>query len=245
VGHLVSTGSCPYCLNGNNTPCFAEYSDGYKCFSCGKTKTYSGEYLSWKDVHEPKTNVYIPNATRNIKEFSIGVLSWLYKYYVYDDLIRKYDIMYTTPEGLLFTLSEDFYQQRFFPSKKFITKGSKSCLFTPGDYCGTIVVVEDYISAIRVAEHYSSLCLFGTSINREMVLYLVHSVCNIIVWLDPDEAGKSAAHNIKQTLTKIITKNQEMYAFNTKDLRVEVLITEKQPKEYSPSQINDILKERI
>ncbi len=261
MGLLISTGACPFCGNGNNTPCFAQYSDGYKCFSCGVTKTQDTNNYAFRPTMKTcDKKLDVPEHTQNIREFSPSVLQWLYKYYVYDDLIKKHGISYVKydkfnqfeGESLLFPqFHEDklvFYTRRFFPSKQFIIRGDKS---TPliikcvHNVCNKVVIVEDFISAIRLAEHVHTVCLSGVHMNFSCRKFLESLTYNVEIWLDPDEAGQEASKIILSQLSKSMQYGSRYRAFQNRESRtIEIRSTALQPKDYSPQELKQILGEK-
>ncbi len=139
---LVNMGACPFCGGGNNTPCFATYDNGFHCFTCGKKKsTDRAQYAYRPMLATMDKDLTLPEHTQNTCEFSPSVLKWLYSYYVYDDLIKQYNIAYVPfaefgqfkGESLILPAITDgklmSYQRRFFPNKQFITKGDKTSPF--------------------------------------------------------------------------------------------------------------------
>lgn len=254
MSQLLSMGSCPYCKNGKNTPCFATYSNGYYCFTCGVKKYTTDNYRAYKGFNNQYSKLEIGKHTRNIAEFSPETLKWLYKYYIFDNLIRKYGICYIFPdelheEALLFGVYKEnelkFWQKRYFPSKRFVTKGDKNTLFTRIDKTqNTIILVEDFISAIRIAEITNVLCLFGVHINDHMSKYLFNLNMNILVWLDPDEAGQTASIELCRKLNNYMQIRSKYRAFAIRELRtVEVMTTDKQPKDYCNEELKHIIEE--
>jgi 5S rRNA maturation endonuclease (ribonuclease M5) len=205
--------------------------------------------------------IRLPDHTQNICEFSPSVLRWLYSFYIYDDLIKKHGIAYTkytefitergvkySGDGLILPVFKDdtlvFCQQRFFPDKKFITKGDKTSPFVikcEGSTC--LYIVEDYISAIRLGEFTNVLCLFGTSIHYQSIEFIRESGYGIIVWLDNDEAGEKGANIIIDKVTKALFCDTRYRAFAFRESRtIENLRTEFQPKEYSNQQLKTIIR---
>lgn len=252
MGQLLSMGSCPFCGSGTNTACFATYSDGYHCYTCGKHRQGNASEYAYRPTKEV-TKVNMPTFTTDINKFSPGVLQWLYKYYVMDKLIKKYSIGYVyenNEESLIYNVviknKIEFWQQRFFPSKRFKTGGDKNTLFTTSNTpTNIIVLVEDFLSAIRIAEHTNILCLWGTSLNKQMLAYLKFlSISNILIWLDPDEAGQTASKVIVKQLTKALSELSLQQAFSIRESRmVSIVQADKQPKEYCDTEIKQILGE--
>ncbi len=257
MSELVSMGICPFCKGGENTPCFATYSNGYFCFSCGKKKsTDKALYAFRPNLKTADSKLNVPINTQNIKEFSPQVLSWLYKYYVYEDLIRKYNISFVPfaefgvfkGESLLFPHMKGGelvgYQRRFFPDKQFITAGSREIPFLICNHdTNMIVLVEDFISAIRVAEFTNVLCLTGTKLSYNALLYIVKFYSNIQLWLDNDGPGIESAKAIEEQVIKRMRTHLKYNAFAVKEESiVNIVNTEKQPKEHSNNEITNIIR---
>jgi DNA primase len=247
-------GSCPFCLNGKSTPCFAIYENGYFCFTCNAKKSCDALEYAFRPSSTQAIALKVPNITC---DFSPNVLQWLYKYYVFEDKIKKYGIYYIPEDGmvsesLLFGtyINKElvFWQRRFFPSKRFITGGDKNTPFLirsekDTHYSDTIVLVEDFISAIRVGEHANVLCLWGVHINYNMSKLLQNLDMNILVWLDPDEAGQTAAQELVSKLSKNMHYCSVYRAFAVREPRtISNLETVKQPKDYCDAEIASILE---
>lgn len=251
-------GSCPFCLGGQRTSCFATYDDGYCCFTCGRKKIEKNGY-AWKPTlsQEAVKNMQLPQMVQNTSKFSLTVLRWLYKYYVFEALIKKYHIAYVPPvgninESLILPVFDGqkliSYQQRFFPNKSFITKGDKTVPFMikcENPISNEIILVEDFISAIRLGEHVHTICLFGVHISIIMSKFIENLNMNVRIWLDPDEAGQTASKIMLDKLTKSMTYCAKYRAFAIREPRtVEIIKTELQPKDYSDSELKTILGEK-
>ena len=91
---------------------------------------------------------------------------------------------------------------------------------------GTIVVVEDIMSAIRVGELASTISLLGTKADTSQINTLSR-YSTVITWLDSDKAGRNGSKTIRQAVGLLT---------NTKDI-----VTELDPKSYSKQQIEKIL----
>ena len=89
----------------------------------------------------------------------------------------------------------------------------------------TVVLVEDLISAHKVAEAgYVAIPLFGTQVHNPVLYYLLNSVKPVVLWLDKDQEG-----NVKKTairLQGIINRP------------INIISTEKDPKCLSLTTIN-------
>ncbi len=258
MGRLISMGPCSFCGGGHKTACFATYDDGYHCFSCGKRKSINKSLYAFRQ-EDPIINngIVVPKHTYNIKEFSPQVLSWLYKYYVFEDLIRKYRISYVPyakfggfeGESLLLPYFKGneliSYQRRFFPNKKFITGGNKQTtwVMTCNHKSNMLILVEDYISAIRLGEHYNTICLQGIKLRYEDCSYISKTYSQIKIWLDPDKEGQAAANIMYNQIVKALNKDVLFNAFSVREPKnVEVITTEKQPKDYSNQELITLIR---
>jgi 5S rRNA maturation endonuclease (ribonuclease M5) len=95
----------------------------------------------------------------------------------------------------------------------------------------TLVICEDYLSAYRVFRdtNNNSIALLGTNIMDSIVSTIYDSNYNkVIIWLDPDTAGITAA--------KKIFKKLSFYLPNTTVIKVHTAKCE--PKELSPSDLS-------
>ena len=96
----------------------------------------------------------------------------------------------------------------------------------------TIVIVEDIISAMKIArlrEEYCACPLLGSSLSYDMENQLVEKFSNSAVWLDRDKAKN--ALRISRKLKQ-------------RGLDSRVIVTEDDPKEYSKEVIRKFLKKK-
>lgn len=254
MGRLIKMGSCPFCEKGQNTSCFATYDDGYHCYSCGKHKSGDKDLYAFRNNVFKEIKINIPTIVQSPCEFSPRVLQWLYKYYVFENLIKKYNIGYVPKsdfkdESLMFGVYEEnklaFWQQRFFPNKSFITGGNKNTLFYINSFANSnrIVLVEDYISAIRIGEFENVLCLWGVHVNYNMSKLLEELDMNVLIWLDPDEAGQTASKELLLKLTRNLESYAKFRAFAVQEPKsVCILSTDKQPKDYCDTELQHYLE---
>lgn len=245
MGQLLHTGSCPVCHQGANTACYAEYTDGYKCFSCGASKSYNKEQqgflLPRPALSEIIKKIDLPDFVSDPQLFNLELKQWLYSYYLDNKLIRKYNIL-AADNSLLFLSHQDgeiqFYQQRFFPNKRLINHGKKVVhKFEAGHKI--VILTEDYISAVRAHEaDADSWCLFGTTLNYSDVGLLLDKYNKIYIWLDGDQAGQKGAVKIAENIKRRINYVKKKYPYKyTQEYIVKNIQTSKDPKEYSPTEI--------
>lgn len=256
MGRVIYMGVCPSCGGGANTPCFAKYADGHTyCFSCHvRTKSNILDFSAHIPLKSTPTVVIPTGTSSSIKEFSPQVLDWLYNNFVFDNLIKKYKISFVKDysmykeDSLLFPVLENsklqFYQRRFFPNKKFITRGyTKLGMLIKNKDSNKLIIVEDYISAIRAGEFVNVLCLFGTNLTEEMLKKTRKLDMDIKLYLDPDEAGQEAGKIIFKKLDEEYTSKFNSKAFAIREPRtISLEKTEKQLKEYCDEELKQILE---
>jgi hypothetical protein len=90
-----------------------------------------------------------------------------------------------------------------------------------------IVVVEDFVSAIKIGRYMPSLCLFGSSLLDHYKNYLRQAADKVIFWLDFDKAEKSPH----------LARTMELNG-----VRSACVITALDPKQYSDDEIAEYLK---
>jgi DNA primase len=78
-------------------------------------------------------------------------------------------------------------------SIKYLEEESLGIAFprTNPSHDGTIVVVEDSISAVKLSQFINAVALLGTSMNEDQALFLASKYSHVIIALDPDAAMKA------------------------------------------------------
>lgn len=242
-------GPCPHCEGGHKSACYAEYVDGYKCFSCGVSKSYNSHRMAMMDRVRPtiKPGLTIPKASLKVSEWPVSILKWLYGYYVFDDVIKKHRISYIEDSNsLLYKVVEDnevvFAQSRGFPDKRIKSIGANRPYKIDNGH-NTVVLTEDLISAVRVSENgVDAMCLFGTNATTQVIKEVLWRYDTVILWLDNDLAGDKGRKLIPKALNKQI--NEFKYRFPlryTQTWSIFSVSSEKDPKEYSDTEIKERL----
>ena len=223
---------CPSCPSSD---AYFVYSDGHgHCYSCGyhDPGTNSIESmrmklaptnLSSKDIDISKYTHSIPPAAR----------VWLRKYGITDAEISKYQIMWNPDKyslvfpifsgGRVVVTNERYYgHEKKHP--KYLTRGNKTAHFNFfGKESDEIILVEDYVSAIKIARQARSCPLLGSTVPMPLVLRLVDDgYKSVKIWLDRNKAKESIEECNK--LSQFITE-------------VKPIITELDPKEYNDEAI--------
>lgn len=235
---------CPECAKkgrDNHEDNLITYPDGHShCFSCGyHTKTGVKEKMAAQAFPIQKMTPQLP------EDFTFIIPSkpfeWLNKYLTFKQ-IKKYLIGWSeTKQSIIFPyfIGKDelfAYQCRYFGENnaypKWITYGKihefLHILTEDTRRSDTIVVVEDILSAICVAEEQDCLPLFGSHIPTILLTRLRNlGYNNIIIWLDPDKRKESFKFNMQA----------RTFGFNSR-----VILTDKDPKDYTKEQIINELK---
>lgn len=235
---------CPRCGSRDN---LGVWTDGSWCFGCGLTiPGYRGmstedlkKQIDYNDKKEKKKCVvYLPT------DFTLSIpqapLEWLKKYGITDNERLAYKIGWSEDERSLVFPAFDLYanlllvQLRGFPEKSFYTRGfPESVVWTAAPAGSTdlpngrsISVVEDFISAIRVGRTMEATPLWGSQLSLNQVRRLSDRYEHLFLWLDYDKAGHAMKLRIKS-----------LPYFKS----VSVIVTEKDPKDYTDEYIAQTL----
>lgn len=236
---LIEMTSCPYCGNGHNTPCFAVYDDGYKCFSCGKFKKADRGFVQ-KDANK-SSNTRIPSTNLNLSTWSEESLLYLYNYHFNNTLIKRYGIGEKEPGVLIYPVFDKnkfiCYIERTINPKRVKQIGGKQAVIIDKVPAKSVVIVEDWISAVRIGEVCPTLCLFGTKCKSDSLKALVQDYEEIILWLDGDEAGQKAADQLQYMLTMYVSQYKNKRSFEDPYRKIRRIQTSKDPKCYEESDL--------
>ena len=242
MGTCVGHEPCPKCRKdgndrtGNN---LARYADGGAyCFSCGYTILPNGLATLSKETQEDNHAISLPGGVTQV--LPERALAWLYKYSLTDHDIKLNNILWS-----------EYHQRIIFPIiihgnlvgwigravepnivPKVYTRGKLHEInyILGNTKSSRIIVVEDIISGIRVsrASGYATSPLFGSHISKRTMLILDKFYDQLIIWLDKDKEKESVK-----------------FAKNARDFGIKArsVITDKDPKEYSDSEILSFLTE--
>jgi hypothetical protein len=189
-------------------------------------------------------------------DLPLRVKAWLRKYGISDNEISHFQFGWNPQtESLVFPIWNAektklfFRQERYFGNKvgvpKYITYGEKKDRLgiirnnlTPG----TIILVEDFISAIKVARLCTSAPLLGSSIPAEALRSLSERFKIVRVWLDMDKATKSLqeasrAFGLFPSVGTILTK-YDPKEYTTEEIKQYLIESLKQPLIGQPTKRN-------
>ena len=174
----------------------------------------------------------------------IDVLTWLAKIHFGPTLIKKHNLQYSPSlERLILPLPTGWQGKHFnYKEAKYYTHSPDKYMCVIGQVTeGPIVLVEDMYSAFRMEAIASYVvCLMGTPRKLPKGMY-VHANSPILLWLDPDKAGRDSTRRLKR----------ELQWYSLKVIDIQSLPDEgysyyqqKDPKAYSDEDLK-VLMERI
>lgn len=224
--------NCPNCGSRDN---LAEYTDGFYCFGCGyyKQKNDLNSVRSRLSEHRPDAMLSGELNITTTNTIPIVPTQWLLQYGITQQDVDTYKLGWNVEHELLVLVNTPtYYQARNFSNygAKYISRGKKPLLFYG---TGAILVcVEDVLSAIKIVKANKNICatpLLGSIISQELTETILQRFNKVLLWLDRDKAIEAVkqARNLKQ-----------------KGIDSDVIITPKDPKEYSTGEINEWLKNK-
>lgn len=245
---IANFAECPRCSGGHKSRPYCLYENGWHCFSCGYNKA-ADRGFSFHD-RRPSFPEW-PDAIATYTKFSLEAQMWLAKCGVTEELVYKYRIHYTDDGCVLFPHFDEnnvlvCYQKRKVSERHITTYGVKTpYLLKSGEDGEVLVIVEDFLSAIKVCEAgYDTLCLWGTKLAYEEIKAKFKYYDTILVWLDndkekPTNSGQEAAKKIL-AMGRSILNNK--YGFSSKHKNVVNIVTDTDPKWYNPNEIESYVK---
>lgn len=248
---LSNSRDCPRCGGNHKSKPFCLYENGWHCFSCGYSKA-ADRGFSIREL-ENTINPDFPESTSEFSKFSIEAQIWLTKFSVDAELVNKYNIYYCEDNSLIFPCYEQnvlkFYQKRNMKQRFITTFGQKQPLLLINssalqENAKNSVIVEDYISAIRLHDAgFNVACLWGTKVQHDKLLEWFTLFDTILVWLDNDvekeaNSGQEAAKTIKKTGNSILN-NKFGFSYCKKIVNI---LAEQDPKYYTKTEITNIVR---
>jgi uncharacterized metal-binding protein (TIGR02443 family) len=222
--------NCPQCGSKDN---LAEYSDGFYCFGCGYKKQKNDLNSVRNRLQSQQTMLSDELDIFTTTDIPMKPSQWLLQYGITQQDVINYNIGWNSDhEFLILVNTPSYYQARNFSSygAKYVSKGRKPLIFYGnGDI---LLCVEDVLSAIKIAKANKDVCvtpLLGSVISLELTETILERFKTVRLWLDRDKAIEAVkqARNLKQ-----------------KGIDSDVIITPKDPKEYSTGEINEWLKNK-
>lgn len=160
-------------------------------------------------------------------------MQWLLQYGITQNDIDSHKLSWCPSlNGLVLVQTTNYWQARNFGNgAKYLSKGHKPLIFYGNG--AILVCVEDIISAIKINnanKNVTVVPLLGSSIPLELTETILERFKIVRLWLDRDKAIEAVkmARNLKQ-----------------QNIDADVIITDKDPKEYTTHDINLIIKDKL
>ncbi|MHB8602219.1 MAG: hypothetical protein ACYC9R_06240 [Nitrosotalea sp.] len=249
MSRVLKKERCPRCAKlGKDTSKdnLAIYDDGHKyCYGCGYTY-YGHNSIKWlKNKINPVVSVssqFVYDLDSICYHLPLKPLRWLTSYGILPSEIKEHRMFWDINsqtlqmpiydgDRLMLVSGRYFGDNPDYP--KYIIRGQKKGFFKiiqPSIPNNIYVLVEDYISAIKVGRQYNTVPILGSYVPHELVLSLMRFNENshpiIRIWLDPDkrsEAIRQAAYC-----------RQLVWDTGT-------IISDKDPKDYNDTQIKELV----
>lgn len=232
----VSEGIIGYCHNCGESGFFRISDDKFRVARGGNASTRATIDL----VTSNEKDAAVPEDVESrFEKFNLDQIAWLYSYGLTGEDCIKYKI-FKRKNSLLFHIKEGFIQYRHFARSgskytSVLTDGVKKYLYLEGKNSvnGPLVVVEDYISGIRLHKlGFNVLVLFGTHLCMPMSYLMLivgeNKKRDFFVWLDGDVAGASATKPLADVIGHLANVHQ-IHRWRT------------QPKDLNDSEIKSVL----
>ncbi len=246
--YISNSAECPKCGGGHKAKPFCVYDNGYYCFSCGYSNRVDMGYTVREQVYK------IPELGEleyNPEKFSIVNLQWLNKYFITHSTIRDFKIAQTHDGALVFPNIQNgevvAWQKRYNGERRLITSAGAKVPYLISSGCTSVVLVEDYISAIRTSSVTDAVCLWGTKVSYPFLQSLFIKYTKILVWLDNDatkqtNSGQESAKIILDNLSKIVYSKTRRYGYGgVPEIEIKNVVTEYDPKCYTNTEIREII----
>jgi hypothetical protein len=224
---------------GNN---LAVYNDGHSyCFSC---RYY---VASPTTVTNLKSKLYKQSLAPSEHEaLVLGQVTyaipptpaaWLSSYGITPDEIHHHNICWNPEkESLVFPIYNGeqlvAYSSRYFGSRpehpRYINRSFRRGHFKlfPKASTSVFILVEDYVSAIKVGRHFNAIPILGSFVPLDLILSLVYQQPQLRIWLDRDKALEAIKYSnrARQFIPDCAT-----------------IITDNDPKDYTDKEITEIV----
>lgn len=256
VGQRIRYDNCPFCGERVRGKGFVvtRTKNGFFlwCFRCHAHRHVTRDGISLSGIRrylKARENSHETTEVQNLKHNTVTLPSdfttdiplagklWLIKGGVTDAEIKQYRFGYSPSldrvilpvwgeEGLLYWQGRALTQRDGVPKYINVTTKRKSVYFVVNMDSDTTVLVEDILSALAVARAgANSLALLGSSMNMGVQEFIKTN--KVRVWLDPDKRKECIRY----------AKMLSAYGFKASP----VVLTTKDPKEYSTDEIRNIL----
>lgn len=229
--------ACQECGSRNNV---GVWTDGSKyCFGCRwflSHRSMSVKDLKQQLKQQEKQNASIVLPSDCVYALPSVALDWLKKYGISDKEIIQNKFMWSEErKQLVFPIIDVYgnvlgYQSRVFNEEyrsRYDSRGNLDGIYhLLGTNADVVCLVEDLLSAIKIARQCTAMPLWGSNIPISRIRVLSDRFKNLLIWLDKDKYK----YAIKAAF------RARPYFDN-----VRVIYTEKDPKEYEDFEISGFI----
>lgn len=221
---------CPRCGSKDN---LGEYDDHFFCFGCKYYKTKNDiASLRLRRTQIPKQDLQ-DTQIYTTDELPQAAKQWLFQYGILPNEIKDFGISWNDEHQLLVLMkTPEYWQARCFGNQKvkYLSKGKKPLTFY--GFSDKLVCVEDILSAIKISRlspEWCALPLLGSHMSEEVSERVKKDFKSVVIWLDRDKAKEAVkiARSLKQ-----------------RGINSSVVISPKDPKEYSKGEIVEWLRSK-
>jgi hypothetical protein len=235
MGVFVKHEPCPKCGSRDN---LGRYADGSAwCFGCG--------HIEGRDriaIRKEKEYVDIQLDDDLCSDFPGHVVGWLARYDVSIQEALKHGWQYAPKRDQLVFIFRDDQGTPILTQARNFWSGAKVKYFTQGPVADvlpifrtnklrsedrTLVVVEDVVSAAKIARQSDAMPCLGSHLPRQKLTRLKPFYDVLYVWLDADKLNEA----------RDIAQQAKWLGFDTR-----VVYTPLDPKEYSDGEIADAIR---
>lgn len=241
MARFVKHKPCPDCGSRDNRGVWDDGSEW--CFGCHSYTPPQGnkmvEQFVNRKVEKKRGNNVVTLPEDALPYIPDSVKSWLDKYQLTKAQIDSLNLLYSYERSLLiFPVYANnellMWQGRYFGEKpkhpKYVTYGAKDVIhiIECGKRDGSVCVVEDIVSAIKLSTVIDAVPLLGSHLSSKLATRLARSYETLTIWLDYDKAVESV-------------KFRQEFAPLFKD--VTSIVTKLDPKEYSHDDIAKLIQQ--
>lgn len=177
-----------------------------------------------------------PMSTFNLRcvpDLPRDALVWLRKYGLTDEEVAHFEwesdrqrLMYiiTRNDKLVFAQGRRFGKE----GPKYLSWGTVP--WDPPDYfgdSGSVIFVEDVVSAIKVGRHATGVPIFGSHVPAEALKWAHEQGGKVAIWLDPDKHREGLRQALKATAN---------------GLKTHIIWSDKDPKELMDHEIAERIR---
>lgn len=235
---FISHEPCPACGSKDN---LGRYADGSAwCFGCRYYERPNGRV-------DPRVRETLKSAPKDYSDppddlsldFSAEAAAWLSQYGLTLEELKERGVRYSPSKNqIIFVMGQGIWQARNFgeyaKKRKYFTQGEVNdhlSVYTYGGnspcvHTGTLVLVEDCVSAIKVARQCDAMPLLGSSISYKKLERINHLYDSVVFWLDADKFKEAQGLSTRGSLLGLSSR---------------VIFTQLDPKEYDDETILELL----